>query len=547
MNSNFIQNTGLVILLFAFGFSTVYADNGTSKLQLIKIKNTMAGGDYVSAWSELRKLEKTDTLTSELYYLGGECNFYLKNYEDAMEQLNRSIALDGNANPEKYFFIGKIFQLAGELEKAINEYKTFIEKTLKKSEETEEASILITQCKKSIEMMSKPINVNISNIGTSINSEYPEYNPSISADGKTMIFTSRRPESTGKLVDPEDGKFFEDIYISKKDSLTGKWLEAENIPGEINDDNHDANMTLSPDGKQIFVYRNKGARGSGTLYVSKKSPNGKWKKAEELEGDVNTSYFESSACLSPDGKTLYFVSERPRGGMGMGDIYMAKKKSKTEWEKAVSLGPIVNDEYDQIGLFMHPDGKTLYYASNSPKSLGGYDIFKTTIENGICSEPENLGYPINTPGDERNFCLSTDGRKAWFSSDRSGGKGDIDIWEIDFSAIVEASKVKTSNEQEVQVPKGPPISILKGHIIDSDASQIVETELSVTDKENGKVFNINSDENGDYFITLEGDRTYVVEVKNPLYKSYRFEVPMKSLSEGTYTKEQLIVLDRLKK
>ena len=91
------------------------------------------------------------------------------------------------------------------------------------------------------------------------------------------------------------------------------------------------------------------------------------------------------------------------------------------------------------------------------------------------------------------------------------------------------------------------ISILKGHIIDSDASQIVETELSVIDKENGKVFNINSDENGDYFITLEGDRTYVVEVKNPMYKTYRFEVPMKSLSEGTYTKEQLIVLDRLKK
>ena len=91
------------------------------------------------------------------------------------------------------------------------------------------------------------------------------------------------------------------------------------------------------------------------------------------------------------------------------------------------------------------------------------------------------------------------------------------------------------------------ISILKGHIIDSDASQIVETELSVIDKENGKVFNINSDENGDYFITLEGDRTYIIEVKNPLFKTYQFEVGMKSLVEGTYTKEQLIVLDRMKK
>ena len=214
MNFNIMQTIRLVILMLVFGFSNVYADNGTSKLQLIKIKNTMAGGDYVSAWSELRKLEKTDTLTSELYYLGGECNFYLKNYEDAMEQLKRSIALDAISNPEKFFLVGKIFQLAGELDKAINEYQTFIEKSPKKSEETEEASLLITQCKKSIEMMSKPINVKISNFGIAINSEYPEYNPSISADGKTMIFTSRRPESTGKQVDPEDGKFYEDIYIS---------------------------------------------------------------------------------------------------------------------------------------------------------------------------------------------------------------------------------------------------------------------------------------------------------------------------------------------
>lgn len=547
MNSNLMKPIRLILLVLAFGFTQVYADKGTSKLQLIKIKNTMASGDYVSAWRELRNLEKTDTTTSELYFLSGECNFHLKNYEDAMERLKRSIALDASSNPEKYFFTGKIYQISGDLNNAINEYQIFIEKSMKKSDDTEEATTLIAQCKKSIEMISRPINVKISNIGTAINSEHPEYNPSISADGKTMIFTSRRPESTGKLSDPEDGKFYEDIYISKKDSLTGKWLEAENIPGALNEDNHDANMTLSPDGKQIFVYRNRGVRGSGTLYVSKKSPNGKWKKAEELEGDINTSYFESSACLSPDGKTLYFVSERPRGGMGMGDIYMAKKKSKTEWDKAVSLGPIVNDEYDQIGLFMHPDGKTLYYASNSVRSLGGYDIFKTTIENGICSEPENLGYPINTTGDERNFCLSTDGRKAWFSSDRSGGRGDIDIWEIDFSAIVDANNTKSSGVVEIQIPKGPPLSILKGQIIDSDASQIVETELIISDKESGKIFNIISDENGDYFITLEGDRTYVIEVKNPLYKTYRIEILMNSLVEGTYTKEQLIVLDRLKK
>ncbi|MFM2286669.1 MAG: hypothetical protein RLZZ543_2166 [Bacteroidota bacterium] len=434
----------------------------------------------------------------------------------------------------------------GQLPKAIEEYQHFIENSPKKNDDTEEATALLDQCRRAVDMMSKPVNVKIRNIGDAINSEYPEYNPSVSADGKTLIFTSRRPESTGKLVDPEDGKFYEDIYISVRDSITGKWLEASNLPGSLNTNTHDANMTLSPDGSQIFVYRNMGYKGSGQLFVSKKARSGKWSAAKEVEGDVNTSYFESSACISPDGKTLYFVSERPRGGYGMGDIYMAKKKSKTEWGDAVNLGSIVNDEYDQIGLFMHPDGKTLYFASNSPKSLGGYDIFKTTIENGKCTPPENLGYPINTTGDERFFALSTDGRLAWFSSNRDGGTGDLDIWEIDFNALIETAKVKEA-EVPVQVPKGPPLSILNGRVIDSDAGQIIETEISITDKENGKVVNVSSDENGDYFITLEGERTYIMEIKNPAYKPYSFEVFLKGQTEGTFTKEKLIVLDRLKK
>ncbi len=546
MKLKMLRNLLLLLLISPVSQTHLYADNGTNKLQLLRIKNTMMGGDYATAWRSLRAMEKTDSTSAELYFLSGECNFHLKNYEDAVERLEKSIKLDPNADPDKYFYLGQTLQVLGFLDKAIPNYQAYIEKAEKKADNKEEAVTLLDQCRRANEIMSKPVNVKIRNIGDAINSEYPEYNPSVSADGKTMIFTSRRPESTGKLTDPEDGKFYEDIYISVRDSITGKWLEAENIPGSLNTETHDANMTLTPDGSQIFVYRNMGYRGSGELFVSKKSRAGKWSSAKPVEGDVNTSYFESSACISPDGKTLYFVSERPRGGYGMGDIYMAKKKNKTEWGSAVNLGSVVNDEYDQIGLFMHPDGKTLYFASNSPKSLGGYDIFKTTIENGKCTPPENLGFPINTTGDERFFALSTDGRLAWFSSNRTGGIGDLDIWEIDFSALQTQAKVDSASSP-VQIPKGPPLSILNGKVIDSDAGQTIETEISITDKENGKVVNVSSDENGEYFITLEGERTYLLEIKNPLYKPYTFEVFLKGQNEGTFTKEKMIVLDRVKK
>ena len=520
-------------------------DNGPSKIQLLRIKNMMLGGDYASAWRVLRDMERTDSTSSELFFMSGECNFRLKNYTDAKERLERSIKLNQTDLPEKYFYLGRTHQELGELKEAVASYQSFLDAHPKKSEESEEAPIYLTQCQRAIAMMANPINVSIKNIGSAINSEYAEYNPSISADGNTLIFTSRRRDGTGTNIDPEDGKFFEDIFMSQRDSITHKWSEAFPIPGQLNTDGHDANMTISPDGNQIFVYRNMGMRGSGQIFVSKKSKSsGKWSKAAEIEGDVNTSYFESSACISPDGKFLFFVSERPRGGYGMGDIYMAKREGKNAWGKAINLGPVVNDEYDQIGLFMHPDGKTLYFASNSPLSFGGYDIFKTTVDSkGNCTPPENLGYPINTTGDERFFAISTDGRTAWFSSDRAGGEGELDIWEVDFSALV-AEVVE--EHTPVQLPKGPPLSILAGKVIDSNAGEIVECEITITNKDNGQVTTINSDENGEYFITVEGKHTYSMEIKQEGFKPFTFELFLDFSETGTFKKEKLIVLDRVK-
>ncbi len=526
-----------VLMPFQPAFS---ADKGTSKMQLLRVKNMMAAGDFIAAFRVLREYEKTDSITSELYYLSGKCDFNLKNYDDAIRRFDKSIRLNELEDLEKYYYLGRSYQSLGNLQSAISTYREFLAKHPKKSTEAEEAKTFLEQCVRADQMIKNPVAVTITNTGIAVNSEFPEYNPCVSADGQTLIFTSRRPESTGKLVDPEDGKFYEDIYISKRDTLTGSWMEASSASGQLNSEAHDANMSLSPDGKQIFVYRNMGSRGSGELFVSKLSKTGKWSAASRLEGDVNTSYFESSACLSPDGKTLYFVSERPKGGFGMGDIYMARKEGKTGWGKAVNLGPSVNDEHDQIGVFVHPDGKTLYFSSNSPQSLGGYDVFKTTFENGKWSSPENLGYPINTTGDERCFVMSTDGRRAWFSSDREGTQGDYDIWELEFPAPVRKAESGSS------VPSGAILSIVSGQIIDSDAIQVIETEITVIEKSSGKESSFSSDENGQYFMTLEGNKDYTLKVNAPGFKPYTYDFFLKTLEAGTFTQEKVIVLDRIK-
>lgn len=535
----------LGLLLFMCLEETAHAknvafDQGTGKITLLRIRNMILGGDYIGAMRAARDLEKKDTVTAELYLLSGQSHFYLKNYDEALERLERSVKLNPDEHPEKYHYLGRTHQALGKLEEAITNYTKYLASSKTKKELNEDALKFKEQCINSIKMMQNPLDVDIRNVSENINTEYAEYNPSVSADGKIMVFTSRRADGTGNFIDPEDNKFFEDIFISIKDSLTGKWGEASLLPGQVNSEGHEANMCISPDGNQLFIYKNMGMKGSGQIYVSKYSPRSeKWAGAKPVEGDINTSYFESSASISSDGKLLYFVSERPRGGFGMGDIYVSKKQGKYEWGKAINLGAVINDEYDQIGVFIHPDGKTLYFSSNGPKSIGGYDIFKSTYIDGKWSEPENLGYPINTTGDERFFSLSTDGRLAWFSSDRKGGLGDLDIWEVDFSRIID-KEIKELSAGETRVP----LSILSGKILNSNAGEVVEdATLLITDSAGNLISEITTDENGTYFITLEADKTYKVKIVHNDFKENSFEVFMKSKETGTFSLEKTVVLD----
>lgn len=543
---NLFPSLLLALALGSNNYAVAFQGDGPNKMQLMRVKNLMNGGDYYAALRLIREMEKVDSASAEILSLSGECNFILKNYDDAERRLEAAIQVAPGEDVEKYFMLGRVKQLKGKLDEAVANYEQYLKLQPKKSEVSAEAEDYIAQCNAATSMLKNPRNVQLTNLGEVINTEYPDYSPSVSADGKTMIFTSRRPESTGKKQDPEDGKFFEDIYIARKDSVSGKWMAAEPIEGNLNTEGHDANMSISADGKQIFVYRNVGYTRSGEIFVSKLGRTGKWSEAKPVEGDVNTSYFESSACVSPDGKTMYFVSERDKGGFGMGDIYMSRREGKNEWGKAVNLGPNINDEYDQIGVFIHPDGKTMYFASNSPKAIGGYDIFKTTFENGSWSKPENLGAPINTFGDERFFCMSTDGQTAWLSSDRKGTAGELDIWEIDFSSVKKETEANVESTAKPIVPKGPALSIISGKIIDSFAGELVETEMTITERESGKSVSVQTDENGQYFSTLEGNKNYILQVTKEGFAPYKFEFFLKAQDEGTFTLEKMIVLDKKK-
>ena len=222
---------------------------------------------------------------------------------------------------------------------------------------------------------SKPLRVFIDNLGKNINTEYNEYGAVVSADESVLLFTARQPNSTGGGIDPGLNEPFEDIYISTKQA-DGQWTKAVNLPKQVNSSDHDAVAAISADGQRFIIYS--GSSNSGDLFESVLTGN-EWSKPESLGKNVNTKYHEPSGCYSPDENTLYFVSDMP-GGEGQHDIYMCKKDDKGRWGEPQNLGKTVNSTFNEEGVFMHPDGKTLYFSSEGHKSMGGFDIFRTVLD-----------------------------------------------------------------------------------------------------------------------------------------------------------------------
>ncbi|MGB4665343.1 MAG: OmpA family protein, partial [Bacteroidales bacterium] len=359
------------------------------------------------------------------------------------------------------------------------------------------------------------------------------YAPVISADEAMLIFTSRRPTNIGGLRDPMTGKFFEDIYIAYLEEW-GNWLLTQ--PGApLNGQYHDAAIGLSPDGQTLYLY--KGDNG-GDIYVSYlKGRN--WTIPEALPSPINTKYHESSASLGPDGRTLYFVSDRP-GGIGGRDIWFSRKDNSGYWSSPINLSDI-NTPYDEEGVFIHPDGKTLYFSSKGHNTMGGYDIFRTVYDGKKWSKPVNLGYPINTPDDDLYFVLSASGVHAYISSSRKGTLGDQDIFMITYmiaKPVMPSSEVnllawRAQPSQDLKFENligesSPSLILWKGKVMDEVGTPL-EAQIILTDNETGEqlaVFTSNS-ETGNFLVSLPSGKNYGVAVKKEgyLFHSENFNIP----------------------
>ncbi len=330
------------------------------------------------------------------------------------------------------------------------------------------------------------------NMGDSINTALHEYFPSLTIDGKKMIFTRRIKDD-------------EDFYQSEL--IDGTWRNATALKGRINTNYNEGAQNISQDGEWLIFTGCNYPEGEGScdLYIAKKAKNGSWNDAENLGDIVNTDAWESSPSLSPDKRYLYFSSNRI-GGYGGKDIWVSERNNQNKWGRPVNLGPTINTKGDEASPFIHADNESLYFSSDGLPGYGNTDLFVSKKDkDGNWGEPLNLGYPINTIDDEGSLIVSADGRTGYYASDGMDTKGKLDIYTFQLPKDVQATKTIW----------------VRGKVYDDKTKVGLPSAVVLTNLKTKQVVSkLQTDEDGNYLVTLPIGNEYAFTVNRKGYLLY---------------------------
>lgn len=542
----------LLVASLAFGQNVEFAGkNFTDKTGLkTALRNIDEGdayaeiNDYVTALELYLKGQAFNPNNAGLNYKIGKCYWLLDNATQSIPYFSKSIELDPVGSGFVYGVLGMAYQANYQFDEAISAFQKARARLTPEEKKEKERDLAdhIDQCNVAKKLMTDTVRVFIDNMGSVINSKYTDYAPIISADQSILMFTSTRENPYNKKV-YDDGEYDENLWISYRTGTT--WSPAVEMGVPVNTKDNDATIGLSADGQKLFVFY--GKNGGDIKYSEKKGD--VWSNPELFDAINSPNGHENSASFSYDGKTVYFSSDNVERVTNYGDhdIFMCQMNEKGKWGKPINLGLTINTDKDEIGVFMHPDGRTLIFASNGHKTMGGYDIFKTEmLPDGTWSEPENLGYPINTPGDERFLVLDGSGTHAYYSSSRKGGFGGSDVYMITFLGPEKKLNMTTENnliairsnpiQQEVVMEKSVEIktarlTVVKGVVSDMFATptKYLDAQIEITDNASGQILFTSTANSvtGKFLIPLPSGKNYGIAVKKDgyLFHSENFDVP----------------------
>ncbi|MEQ8625625.1 MAG: OmpA family protein [Vicingaceae bacterium] len=522
----------LLLGVFFFSCSTSKAQNYTSQdrkaVKLFEEAKTYYQKREIDKTKELllEAVEKDNqfiealTLLAYIYMDAGK-------FDEAKASFKKTIAINPTAIPNNLFFLGEIELNEGNYEEASLAYSKFIQleqvdpKLIDRSRES------LTKIDFALASLNNPVEFSPKNLGPEINSEYAEYFPCLTVDQNTLLFTRRLPN-------PESPQGFnEDFYVAYKKGA--QWTTAQNIHKPINTEFNEGAPSLSADGQILFftaceLYGNYGGnrKGNGSCDIFYAAKNGKnWTRPINLGKAINTNNWETQPSFSADGKTLYFIRGiRDRSGKRTGDIYVSTLDENNFWSKPQLLSATINTSGNEESVFIHPDGKTLFFSSDGHLGMGGLDIFMVKKDSvGNWGEPINLGYPINTHKNENSLLVSADGTTAFFASDREEGYGELDLYSFDLPKQFAPAKV----------------SYFAGKIYDSETKEPLAAKFELIDLDNGEMIveSFSSKSTGEFLVSLPSGRNYALNASKEgyLFYSENFELKQNASSKNAVKKD----------
>ncbi len=462
-----------------------------------------------------------------------------RQHESALRELEKIVSKYPDFIPgrrqlaESYLYTGRYQQASGIIEKTIQKYtpkdkkwwalssKAFEE--LRKYPEAIQSLKklygwpgLEVSYKKSIEeqiahlefvhyMRTNPVPYNPISIGDEVNSSTFELYPYLSPEGDKIYFTRK--------------DIREDLFVAEKTNST--WTNVQPLP--FNSNENEGAQTISSDGNFIlFTACNRaGGMGSCDIFYTIKQ-NGAWLEPKSMGPPVNTEEWESQPHITGNGMAIIFSSNRA-GGQGGKDLYVSYRNKENQWMMPQNLGSIINTPGDEETPFLHPDGRTLFFSSNGHRGMGEKDLFMSRMsDDGVWSEPINLGYPINTERDESGLYIALDGKTAFISSSREGGQGNLDIYEFELPKDVRAN----------------PATYVKAIIKDSQTDDRLDAVYSIFEFENNHLFAFGETvQQGEFLITMPIDKTFRLEIEK---KGYVFHSEQFKAQEGSISKPYLL-------
>lgn len=511
MQLKFIPAFITISLVTVISFSTLAQKQQYTSTSSKAIKNIESALKYydarqtAKAISEVEDAIKADPNFVEAWMLKGDLYADQDEKEKAVDCYKKAIEINPRFFPNNFYAVGRYELELARYDDAQKHFETFVSMENAKPEKKEEAKRFIASCVFAKEALKNPVPFEPKNLGSNVNSEFDEYFPSLTVDEKKLLFTRK--------IKSDIYQWQEDFYVSNKGD-DNNWQPAMNVGAPVNTELNEGAPSYSADGQLIFFTGCDRPEGQGScdIYYARKFGD-KWGKPINLGPPVNTGAWESQPSFASDGKTLYFLRG---GGARTGgkdqDIYMSQVSEKG-WSNPVKLSNKINTDGKEESVFIHPDNQTLYFVSDGPPGMGGSDIFMSKRQpDGSWGDPINLGYPINTSGNEAGLMVSPKGDKAYFSSNRPGGLGGLDIYSFDLY-----DKIKPQ-----------PVTYVKGKVTDKETQKPLESKFEIIDLSNGQtvVESYSDKASGEFLVTLPSGKEYALNVskKGYLFYSDHFEI-----------------------